>query len=498
MRTMTDYYKGLDRKERLWYGLALLIVLAGAALRIIVWVQSRDFIIDESNIARNLYEKDFSQLAGRLSYEQYAPVLFMWIEKCFALLWGFSESALTAYPLVTGIAALGVFFLVLKEFVSVKAAWYPLAFFAFAHFFVRYSTELKQYMPDALITLSLILLALRTDILGKNRSRFILIWLVAGSLAVWSSMPSVFILTGVGAYYLWVCVQSGKWQRILLFVLPASVALAQFLGYYMAVLRSDAHSDYLQNFHADYFLVATPGNFKEWKHNWYLCSELVKLSVGYTLRSLVFNFPLLAWGALHLLRKMTAKGMLVLVPLFLTMFAAAINEFSLIPRVALFTMPLFLVLIGVGLERLLSVNKWVSAAGLLVGGVCVATFTGFSMLWKPFVNEQITWALQLMKDNNVPKEQLHLSNGSYPAYYYYTIIHPDNQRWESLKGAVKEPWDADWRAISVAAQGKFGVVLTTIPETEGSKIRGELKEAAREVAAIHNPEAKCYAYVMEK
>src|SRR5687768_15667169 len=100
---MSQYYKTLNKQDRLFFWFAMAIILLGITLRLAYWVHNRDLIIDESNIARNLFERDYGRLTTRLDYEQYAPVFFLWMEKTFTLLFGFSEQALRACPLLCGI-----------------------------------------------------------------------------------------------------------------------------------------------------------------------------------------------------------------------------------------------------------------------------------------------------------------------------------------------------------------------------------------------------------
>jgi hypothetical protein len=493
------YYKTLNKTERQLYWLGLAIILVGAVLRIIVWAQNRDLIIDEANIARNLYERGFAQLAQPLSYEQYAPIFFLWVEKTATVLLGFSEQALKVFPLLSGIAALYVAMLVFKEYASLKVAWYPLALFAFSHFFIRYSTEVKQYMSDALVVLLLVYFALKISIDNTTNKRFVVYWILIGTLAIMSAMPSVFALTGVGGYYFWQAWRGKKYDKMRSLFLVGFIWVAEFALYYTFLLKDQAHSEYLQKFHANYFLVATPGTMKEWLHNWNVCTELISLPTGYALSSKLFNYSLLAFGSILLLFKDTAKGVLVLLPIFFTLFAGAINEYSMIPRVVLFLMPLFLVIIGYGIEFFVSMRPMVMR--LAFAGMALAVVlkhNAVDMAWVPYHNEQITWAMKLQQDNGIDGAHLHVSNGSTPAFIYYTQIHPGRQRWDDIKDAHQRTWDMDWKRLAVEANGKFGAIFTTIPEAEAAQRRSEMRSAAKLVASIEDPEAKCYAYVFEK
>src|SRR5690606_18886085 len=125
--------------------------------------------------------------------------------------------------------------------------------------------------------------------------------------------------------------------------------------YYFLILKPQIESNYLQNFHMDWFLYATPGNKGEWEHNLRVLRNLLEEAGGYNFVTLGFNTILLLTGIIFFTRN-TSKSLLVTIPLFAVIVAAALNQYSLIPRVALFTMPLMLILIGYGMEQLMRVR----------------------------------------------------------------------------------------------------------------------------------------------
>jgi hypothetical protein len=495
---MITYYRTLSKQDRLFFWLAIAVILLGVALRLAYWFGNRDLIIDESNIARNLFERDYGGLTKRLDYEQYAPIVFLWMEKTFTMLFGFSEQSLRAYPLLCGIGALFVFMLVLKEFMSIRVIWFPLLYMAVAHFFARYSTEVKQYMPDVLIALSLILLAIKADILTKKPVSSFFTWLLAGSIAIWASMPSIFILVGVGTYYLVVCIRAKKIMKLLPFVLASALCLAQFAMYYLAVLKQDAHSDYLQNFHTPYFLTAS-FQMEHWKHNYYVITDVIKTATGIWKFGIVLNLSLLIIGTIAIIKKYPVKSLLIIVPLAVTILAAFLKEFSLIPRVVLFMMPLFILLIGSGLDAIFSFRiKVLNIAMAIACLYAVRLHHDLKRLSEPFYSEQITWGMQLMKDSKIEHKKLHVSHGSYPAYLYYTAIHPGRQKWSSLFDATKENWDANWWTISMNENGHFGAIFSTISEGDAHKFREDMEHDAKCLKKIENVDSKIYAYVMER
>ena len=108
-----------------------LIFLFGIILRFVLYFQNRNLIIDEANIVRNLAERGFAGLTLPLSYEQYAPPVFLWIEKLASILFGYGEYAMRGFPLLCGIAALYAFYKAGSKLMSQSALIVVFALFAF-------------------------------------------------------------------------------------------------------------------------------------------------------------------------------------------------------------------------------------------------------------------------------------------------------------------------------------------------------------------------------
>ena len=102
--------------------LALALLVAGIGLRIYIYLQNRNLIIDEANIACNIYERGFMALLQPLDYYQYAPPSFLWITKLSSLLFGMDEMELRLYPLLCGIADLLLFYKILRQLMPLFVA----------------------------------------------------------------------------------------------------------------------------------------------------------------------------------------------------------------------------------------------------------------------------------------------------------------------------------------------------------------------------------------
>lgn len=454
----------IPKEEKLYKWLAFLAIATGIFVRVAVYLQNRNLMIDEANVARNLYERGFAALAMPLSYEQYAPPVFLWITKCFTSLIGYGEPALRLFPLLAGIASLFVLYRILKELQAGKAAWYALALMAVGYIFIRYSSELKQYMGDVLVVLSLVLLTLNIDIATTVKRKFAITWILIGSMAVWASMPSVFVLAGIGLYY-WMQGKGYKnFKTTALLGGISAVWVLQFACYYLAILKEQANSAYLQNFHMEYFLFATPGNKDELLHNWNVVNGLLNEAGGFTFLANMLHLLCIIIAIIAAIRKRDNRILLVIIPLAAVIVAAALNQYSLIPRVALFTMPLLLILVAMGFNIILSVRyKAVAIIAVATSFICIKNFSSLSLAWKGYESEQLTDAIDFAMKNGINTgNQLYLHNGARPAFIYYTTIHPDKEKWAAVKEAHLLSWDANFDSLAIQSPPVSCFVFTSV------------------------------------
>ncbi len=416
--------------------LPAIIIFAGILLRIWVYIDNRCLWTDETNIALNIYEKNFAALAGELSYQQYAPPLFLWACKLFTTILGYGEKALRLYPLLSGIGCLFLLNQILKNTVRQRATWYPLLILATSIFFLRYSTELKQYMPDAFISTTLIWLAIKHDILKENPTKLIIVWITAGSLAIWGSMPSVFILASVSMYYFVTATVNKKHKRAGLVIIISTVWLFQFLLYYYGVLKQQINSDYLSSYHKNYFIHAFPSNKAEWIHNKDLIKNILSNCFGNATLPMIINSILVLIGTITLFIKRNHKAFLFITPILLMLTAAALNQYSLIPRLTLFIMPILIIIAGLGLNQILpnrSIYLQLPIAILCL--ISIGLTQPLKVFSTPIEEEQITEGLDCIVNRGLQSKQVYIYAGAVNSFKYYTSVHPEKYRWDQIKYA---------------------------------------------------------------
>lgn len=447
---MADKHIIDQRIEKFFRLFIPILIIVGIVLRIVLWVQNRGLIIDEANVARNIYELDFMELLQPLKYETYAPPVFLWIEKVASLLFAFGERAFWLYPMLCGMSSLFILYKIAKQWMPDSAAWLPVGLWAIGGFYVEYSVTIKQYVPDAFIGLLLVLLALKSNIQTTKKIRFAAIWMIAGSIAIWSSMPSVFVLAGVGIYYAWPALKAKQFSTIGLLVLIGAVWLLQFFIYYSIILKPQIESSYLQNYHHDYFLFAIPKSLQEWEHNYNRMYELLGYMGGWTAVAMAGNVLFLIAGIVMMVRKRFSEFLLITSPILITLLAAAFNQFSLIERVVMFLYPLMLLIVGFGYYKLWQWGR--APMRILILAVGMITVFGYAKFPLYFNHNRVTFelteGLDYLISQHAKSEQLYIPQESVPTYVYYTRVHPNRTKYTRINAAHQLTWSDNFTDVT--------------------------------------------------
>lgn len=485
-----------DKRFQLISGL---LITLGIIFRIVMYIQNRNLVIDESNVVWNIYNRDFLGLLKPLDHEQYAPPLYLWCVELCSLLFGYSEQSMRLPALIFGIASLFVFRNLLKRILPEQSYWLTLGLLCFAPILVKYSTEVKQYVPDAFVAIMLVLAALKWQIFTMPNKKFILYWILAGSFAIWASQPSVFILASIGAYYFIQCLQQKKWKDISALVFIGLLWLAQFGVYYYFILKSQINSDYLQGYHKDYFLFAFPHSGAEWRHNWLRIREILCNTAGYNMVSLYLCAFFILIGSISLFRQSLPKFALFTLPVLITLIAAALHQFSLIERVIIFILPFTMILVGFGFARLYSLPFVASKLILLSCAVYILYLYNYKSLFSQKANfYELTVGMDYLMKNNAVAREIYVDRSSSDAYYYYTQIHPARHKYASIKDAYLINWhekDYSKLAENINTQRSY-LIFTGGSEEERNELVNAVK--ANHIQTNYFKFAICYVYTFQK
>ena len=412
------------------------LILLGVVLRLRQYLAFRSLWLDEAMLALNIVGRSFSGLLKPLDYNQGGPVGFLLAEKLVVNLLGNNELTLRLIPLLTGCASLLLFALLLRQGLGKTGTFTALALFAVGAPSVYYASEVKQYSSDVFIALLLLWLAGRTfiheihEVHEENlkSSFFVLLrgkklfLALVGALAVWCSHPALFVLAGIGATLLLRDTVQKDTRRLKETLAMLAVWAASFVALYFVSLRGLAANAYLLDFWADYFMPLPP--WANW--GWFpvILTGVFENPVG--LGTLwVLPAALMLIGLVALLRREWRFGALLALTLLATLAASGLHEYPFAGRMILFTVPIFLTLIGAGVETVsgwFRRPQWVESVVALV----IAAFLIYSPLVSaaqnfasPKYHEHIRPTMAYLQANRKPGDTIYVYYWAVPAFRYY-------------------------------------------------------------------------------
>lgn len=469
-----------------------LVLLLGAITRLAIYFQNRSLFLDEANLARNVVEKSPPGFFSALDYEQYAPPFFMLVQKFNTWWLGANEYAVRLFPLLAGIFSIYLFYLLTKRFIKPgPAALFVLFIFAFSEYFLHFATEGKQYAVDIMFTLALLHEALRT---GQKFDRKVFWqWSVGGMLVIWFSMPSVFILAGVGFYFFAEQLKVKNKRSIWAIGLMIAMWLSSFGIYYFMILKTDVESDYLQNYHAPYFLPLLPASGEEFRQLMNIFQSVLTTTAGHTVIALLTGLMGLIIGLRAMFKTNRIELLLLLIPVVAVFGAAGFRQYSLIPRLTLFFVPILILLMGIGLQWIFDLKKnWLSVLLTLLMIGTLAVHDGIKYLWTSYEIEEIRKVLDSVEDQKEPGDLLYVTHSAKPAFFFYTQLHDhrDNYHFSHyITGDWRLNPDPDNFVINDQPAGRVWVIYSHLisdqARKEWEKEMGILFKVFKEIKTIN-------------
>jgi len=402
-----------------WHLATYAVLALGLLLRVVVWGQQRSIVLDEANLIRNYVERSYGQLFRSLDYEQYAPPLFSVAVKACIHTFGNNELSVRLFPLLCSLATLVLFQRVVRRQLPASFACLALGFVAFGYVFIDYATECKQYATDGVVALGLLEVA---HAVAKRRLTGPLALGLAGlgMVAVWLSMPAVFILAGIGLWWLVRSIRAQDHQATLAVVGIGAGWAASFLVYFFWLLKPSAGLSNLQTFHHEHFLAFPPTSGADLQLLGQQLQLIADRAIGKTVLAVAVAGVGFALGAWQAVKRREESFWFFLFPTVACLGASAVHYYSLIPRLTLFFLPLVVVLVLQG---------WAAVATrrlphLLVLGLVGVVLLGqqrLRHLFTPFYSDyaEVRTGLEYIAGQQRPGEKVFLNCDVAPIGRYY-------------------------------------------------------------------------------
>lgn len=411
------------------------MITVGCTFRVVHYSAVRSLWIDEARLAINILSRTYGGLAQPLDYDQAAPVVFLWLEKCLSELFGASEPVLRLLPFMAGVLGFVLTYPLARRFVSSRSALLALAMSATGPFLIYYANEVKPYGLDMLVAITLTWLGAR----WLQEGRIVLPWalLTAGTVAVWISMPAPFVLAGIVAATL-MCSDKDLAHRLRASAVAATLWGLSFAAAFSLTYGPASKNPFLRSFWA--YSMLDPGR-PDWSGRaWQgIRDTLWGILVGgrttqpldavynsYINSGSVFLLLLGALGAFSLVTSTgLARTMLLVGPLAALLGAAVLGAYPVACRLMLFAAPLLQILVAAGANSLVQTGShhlraplWGLAWLLLLANPMARAIVGAAA---PASRDgRHREAIRAFERLAKPDEPVYVSAGSIPPWVYYT------------------------------------------------------------------------------
>ncbi|NNK61888.1 MAG: hypothetical protein HKO98_01665 [Gemmatimonadetes bacterium] len=379
---------------------ALALLAIGAAVRIWGWASHDALFLDELFLALNLRERSLLEMLTPLAYGQNAPVGWLLLQKVVTSVFGDGAHALHLVSLLASLASLALMWALSRRLLSGAWALVPLAAVVFGPFLIWQGIQLKQYSFDVAVTLVLLLMALRVH---ESRGEGGLLPLgVAGVVAIWFSMPAIFVLAGVGTALFFRLLprrEAHGPRHLAVLVAIGAVWLATFALNYAVFLSAADEVDWLVDYWASGFLPWPPTGVGDLRWFYDIAVGAMERPLGFWRLGLPALLLVLLGVALPSIRRpsrraasdaegtTTSRGYrppaLVWAPVLVTLGAAVAQAYPFRERLILFLVPSLAILLGRGVEGLAGRLPAGRALASAVAAGLLLVPAGIVMLWLP-------------------------------------------------------------------------------------------------------------------
>ncbi len=471
----------LDQERYKW--IERIVLFISVVLCLILFVQDRSLLLDSLNVARNIGERSFVELINPLNYEQSAPLLFLWGSKFFTLVIGISHYSLRLLPLLAGIASLFLFADISKK--VLKSPFHIMALFWFGthQLVARYATEYKQYMIDVFATLLIIWFVIKVGKINKKNW-----WKLAlgGALVIWLSMPSIFVLISALVYFAISHLKKRSSIVPLLWVI-GFVGLS-FIANYVIMLRSTIGSSHMQDFHNSFFLEGKFYDLDSLFHDFGLIVGQARMLVGKSGLAIAAVLLSIVTSIFISIKQKRYEIILLVLPIVGAFGASLFGKYSILERLMLFSLPISILLVMMGVEYYYqnALPKKANFSKVIFGVILLGLTVGFyekqsfKYIFDSFEHEDNRSALLYISNHAEHERDIICSQHAVPAYEYYTIY---DENYKNLKVGSMLPseynTDIKSKALSrLIQEEKVWILANHYHENEIDSLISNLNEVA--------------------
>jgi uncharacterized membrane protein len=400
----------------------LLLIVFGTILRLGQYIFNRSLWLDELLLAENLVDRSILQLLTPLSYDQGAPLGFLIFSKLIACIFGYGELVLRIIPFLSGALSIVLLASVSRHLTDYRTTVVALLLFTINDQLIYYSSEFKQYSSDVLFALLILFIFIR--ITGNYRLPQALLGGLVGLTAIFFSHPSVFVLAGIGTFYLGKYAKSKQWRSFVWLAITSGGWLVTFATFYYFVLQNLERNTYLSDFWKQGMLTNTLLSLDTVRWAFDRLLSIFTDPLGMPLPLL--GIFLAGLGAYRLLRHKKDTAALLILPIFFTLLASLLHKYPFSGRLILFLTPIVILLISSGVNEIASSKHANISKGLctivLAGLVFQPFYAATYHLLQPRTRQETRPVIQYIVDHMSPNDTIYLYYPSTHAYNYYSKL----------------------------------------------------------------------------
>jgi hypothetical protein len=225
----------------------IVIVLAAVAVSAIMLFFPRSLWWDEAALADNIVVRDLQNLLGTpLDNGQTAPALYLVAVKLSGVAFGYTETSLRLVSFLAFLWMLLMIFLLLRDSFRTDRlfVWTGVAIAATLSIFLRYSTELKQYMVETAAVMTVVYAFRRYWNKHFNISILSLLYIIL----IFLSNNVIFFIASSYIAIIIFKIKTRKISEATSVAAHGAVVATVFAIYYLLWLSVVANSDYMQNY----------------------------------------------------------------------------------------------------------------------------------------------------------------------------------------------------------------------------------------------------------
>jgi hypothetical protein len=400
------------------------VVAIGIVFRCWAYAVNRSLWLDELFLWAELGPSAPETLAHWTRFLQPMPTQiaapgFVLMTQAMRALFGDAEWALRFVPFAAGVLSLVLAVRLFRRLLTPVAAIFAISVLAVSNIAIYYSSDFKPYSID--LMMALWVLDLASARLEAETPRIDLVLWGAGFVAIFVSLPAVFVLAGVGAAFLS--------RRALANIALAGTWAVLFVGQVLLLMSRTSEQQWLHLYWVGKNAFPPEGEglvgFIGWAPG--ALVRALGTPVGFGGRWETVSISTIAaalfgvWGAVVLTRRSRRRATMFLLPVVLALVGAMLGRYPFQGRVICFVSPALMLCVALGVERLGEVfpsRRWLPvlcSALLTVESSALALWH----LYAPFYREEARPVLEWAKSVSAPNDAFYMTIDAAFAWHYY-------------------------------------------------------------------------------